>query len=171
MRFMQPKICVIGLGYIGLPTAVIFALHGAHVFGVDINAHAVELINQGKPHIVEPDLEAALTQAVRSGNLKAFNKPQSADVFIITVPTPFTDNHQPDISYVETAFRSIIPVLKKGDLIILESTSPVGTTQQMAELLAEERSDLTFPLDDSAAVDVQICYCPERVLPGKILQE
>ena len=122
-------------------------------------------------HLLEPELDSLVKEVVDSGKLTAQLEIPKADVYVITVPTPVTEDHQPDISYVETAFRSIIPVLKKGDLIILESTSPVGTTQQMAELLAEERSDLTFPLDDSAAVDVQICYCPERVLPGKILQE
>lgn len=168
---MTTKICVIGLGYIGLPTAVIFALHGAEVLGVDINPRVVESIRQGKMHFIEPDMDAVLAQVVLNKQLQVSDKVAAANVFIIAVPTPFKENFKPDISYVEAAFSSIAPVLKKGDLVILESTSPVGTTEKMAQLLASLRSDLTFPLNGNKDADVNICYCPERVLPGRVLHE
>lgn len=137
-------ISVIGLGYIGLPTAAAFASRNKQVVGVDVNQHAVDTINQGKIHIVEPELDKIVKTAVEAGNLKAYNKPQPADAFLIAVPTPFKGEHQPDLAYVRAAAESIAPVLKKGDLIILESTSPVGATEQMAEWLAAARPDLTF---------------------------
>ncbi len=151
------KISVIGLGYIGLPTAAVLASHGAEVVGVDVNAKAVDTINKGKVHIVEPDLEAVVYASVKSGRLKATLKPEKAQVFIIAVPTPFKENYKPDLSYIEAAAKSIAPVLEKGNLVILESTSPVGTTEKLAQWIG--RSDIHY------------AYCPERVLPGHILRE
>lgn len=164
-------ISVIGLGYIGLPTAAAFAARQKKVIGVDVNQHAVDTINQGKIHIVEPDLDKTVKTAVEAGYLKAFTTPQRADAFLIAVPTPFKDDHQPDLSYVMTAAESIAPLLKKGDLIILESTSPTGATEQMAQRLAAMRSDLTFPQQQGENSDIDIAYCPERVLPGKVMVE
>lgn len=164
-------ISVIGLGYIGLPTAAAFASCQKRVIGVDINQHAVDTINRGAIHIVEPDLDAVVKTAVDGGFLSASTVPQSADAFLIAVPTPFKGEHEPDMSYVERAVKSIAPVLKKGDLVILESTSPVGATEQMAQWLAEERSDLTFPQQVGEQADINIAYCPERVLPGKVMVE
>ncbi|GBU11618.1 UDP-N-acetyl-D-mannosaminuronic acid dehydrogenase [Enterobacterales bacterium] len=164
-------ISVIGLGYIGLPTAAAFASRQKKVVGVDINQHAVDTINGGAIHIVEPDLDALVKTAVDGGFLQAFTHPQPADAFLIAVPTPFMGDHQPDLKYVESAARSIAPVLKKGDLVILESTSPVGTTELMAEWLAECRPDLRFPQQESDRADVNIAYCPERVLPGQVMVE
>lgn len=165
------SVCVIGLGYIGLPTAAILASRRIQVHGVDINQHAIDSINQGKIHIVEPDLDILVHSVVTQGFLKAYNTPQTADAFIIAVPTPFKDNHDPDISYVEKAALSIAPYLKKGDQVILESTSPVGTTELVSKLLAEKRSDLKFPHQFAEDADVCVSYCPERVLPGHILRE
>src|SRR5690606_27399443 len=133
MKHPFKKVSVIGLGYIGLPTAAILATHGVEVIGVDINKHAIDTINQGKIHIVEPDLEAMVHSAVVSGKLRAVSKPEQADCFIIAVPTPFKEGHKPDLSYIESAAKSIAPVLAKNNLIILESTSPVGTTEKLAE--------------------------------------
>lgn len=164
-------ISVIGLGYIGLPTAAAFASRNKQVVGVDVNQHAVDTINQGKIHIVEPELDKIVKTAVEAGNLKAYNKPQPADAFLIAVPTPFKGEHQPDLAYVRAAAESIAPVLKKGDLIILESTSPVGATEQMAEWLAAARPDLTFPQQAGEQADIDIAYCPERVLPGQVMIE
>lgn len=164
-------ISVIGLGYIGLPTAAAFASRQKKVIGVDINQHAVDTINRGGIHIVEPDLDALVKQAVDEGFLEASTRPYPADAFLIAVPTPFKGQHQPDLKYVEAAARSIAPVLKKGDLVILESTSPVGTTEQMAEWLAECRPDLSFPQQESDRADINIAYCPERVLPGQVMVE
>jgi len=165
------NVSLIGLGYIGLPTAAVFASRGITVVGVDINQHAVDTINRGHIHIVEPDLEALVHEVVRTGKLRATTKPEVADAFLIAVPTPFKGQHVPDISYVEAAARSIASVLKKGDLIILESTSPVGSTDQMAQWLAEVRPDLSFPQQTGEDSDISIAYCPERVLPGKVLHE
>lgn len=165
------SISIVGLGYIGLPTAAAFASHGKHVIGVDVNAHIVETINRGETHIVEPDLDNAVKTAVNHGLLRAVSTPEPADAFLIAVPTPLKGDHQPDMFFVESAMRSIAPVLKKGDLVILESTSPVGTTEQMAQWLAECRSDLSFPHQEGDNADVHIAYCPERVLPGKIMVE
>ncbi|ALD44561.1 UDP-N-acetyl-D-mannosamine dehydrogenase [Serratia marcescens] len=164
-------ISVIGLGYIGLPTAAAFASRKKKVVGVDVNQHAVDTINRGAIHIVEPDLDKVVKDAVEGGYLRAVTKPQPADAFLIAVPTPFKGDHEPDLSYVETAAKSLAPVLKKGDLVILESTSPVGATEQVAEWLAETRSDLSFPQQAGEAADVNIAYCPERVLPGQVMVE
>ena len=165
------SIAVIGLGYIGLPTAAVLASRGVDVIGVDINQHAVDTINQGHIHIVEPYLDALVHEVVRTGKLRATTKPEPADAFLIAVPTPFIGNHEPDLSYVEAAARSIAPSLKKGNLVILESTSPVGSTEKMAKWLAESRPDLTFPHQAGESSDIRVAYCPERVLPGKAIHE
>lgn len=164
-------ISVIGLGYIGLPTAAAFASRKKKVVGVDVNQHAVDTINRGAIHIVEPDLDKVVKDAVDGGFLQAVTKPLAADAFLIAVPTPFKGDHEPDLAYVEAAAKSLAPVLKKGDLVILESTSPVGATEQMAEWLAQARSDLSFPQQAGEAADVNIAYCPERVLPGQVMVE
>lgn len=164
-------ISVVGLGYIGLPTAAAFASRQKKVVGVDVNQHAVDTINRGEIHIVEPDLGAVVKAAVEGGFLKAFTKPQPADAFLIAVPTPFKGDHEPDLVFVQSAAESIAPVLKKGDLVILESTSPVGATEQMAEWLAAARPDLTFPQQAGEDADIDIAYCPERVLPGQVMVE
>lgn len=137
-------ISVIGLGYIGLPTAAVFASRKKQVIGVDVNQNAVDIINRGQIHIVEPDLDMVVHAAVTEGYLRATTQPEPADAFLIAVPTPFKDDHEPDLTYIESASKSIAPVLKKGDLVILESTSPVGATEQMAAWLAEARPDLSF---------------------------
>ncbi|NOI25398.1 UDP-N-acetyl-D-mannosamine dehydrogenase [Vibrio mediterranei] len=169
-------ISVIGLGYIGLPTAAMFASRKKKVIGIDVNQHAVETINQGKIHIVEPDLDMIVSAAVTEGYLKACTVPEPADAFLIAVPTPFLPCKEgeipaPDLSYIEAASKAIAPVLKKGDLVILESTSPVGATEQMAAWLAEARVDLTFPQTHGDNADVNIAHCPERVLPGHVVRE
>lgn len=164
-------ISVIGLGYIGLPTAAVFASRKKKVIGVDVNHAAVELINKGQIHIVEPDLDMVVHTAVTEGYLRATTSPEAADAFLIAVPTPFKDDHQPDLSYIESASRAIGPVLKSGDLVILESTSPVGATEQMSAWLAECRPDLTFPQHVGEESDIRIAHCPERVLPGHVLRE
>jgi UDP-N-acetyl-D-mannosaminuronic acid dehydrogenase len=163
-------ISVIGLGYIGLPTAAVFASREIKVVGVDINAHAVDTINRGEIHIVEPDLDEVVREAVCRGYLRATTQVEAADAFLIAVPTPFMGDHQPDLSYVQAAASAIAPVLKTGDLVILESTSPVGTTEQLAGWLAAARPDLRFP-QQGDEVDIAIAYCPERVLPGKVMVE
>jgi UDP-N-acetyl-D-mannosaminuronic acid dehydrogenase len=168
---MFNRISMIGLGYIGLPTATMFASRKKHVIGVDVNQHAVDTINQGKIHIVEPDLDMLVQATVQQGYLKATTVPEPADAFLIAVPTPFKDGHKPDVSYIEAAAKSIAPVLAKGNLVILESTSPVGTTEKLAEWLAAARPDLSFPQQKQESADIQIAYCPERVLPGKVVQE
>jgi UDP-N-acetyl-D-mannosaminuronic acid dehydrogenase len=165
------RICVIGLGYIGLPSAAVFADNGIDVLGVDVNPAAVDSINQGKPHIVEPELDVLLRKVVENGKLKASLTPGGADAFILAVPTPFKDGNQPDLAYVEAAAKSIAPVLKRGDLVILESTSPVGATEQLSAWLAAARPDLTFPHDAGELSDIRVAHCPERVLPGQILRE
>jgi len=162
---------MIGLGYIGLPTAAMFASRKKNVIGVDINQRAVDTINNGQTHIVEPELDMIVSAAVNQGYLKATTTPPPADAFLIAVPTPFRGDHEPDITYVEAAARSIAPVLKKGDLVILESTSPVGTTEKLAKWLAEERPDLKFAAGPDDTTDINIAYCPERVLPGKVIHE
>lgn len=164
-------ICVIGLGYIGLPTAATFAAHGVKVTGVDVNQHAVDMINEGKVHIVEPDLDALVKEVVEKGLLSAQTCPIAADAYIVAVPTPFKDDYQPDLKYIEAAAKALAPYLTKGNLVILESTSPVGATEQMATWLSEARPDLTFPEQAGEAADILIAHCPERVLPGKVLQE
>lgn len=162
---------VIGLGYIGLPTAATFASRGIKVIGVDVNQKAVDTINSGGIHIIEPDLDIVVRSVVQSGNLRATATPEPADAFIVAVPTPFKDDKQPDLRYIEAASKSIAPVLKKGNLVILESTSPVGATEQMAAWLAEARPDLTFPQQAGEDADICVAHCPERVLPGKVLVE
>lgn len=169
-------ISVIGLGYIGLPTAAMFAAHGKKVIGVDVNQHAVDTINRGEIHIVEPDLDALVAQGVAKGRLRAVTKPESADAFLIAVPTPFENDTsasvpKPDLKYIEAACAAIAPVLKKGDLIILESTSPVGATEKMVEWLTAARSDLSFPSDSTIDADIYVAHCPERVLPGHVVRE
>ena len=172
-------ISVVGLGYIGLPTAAMFASRKKSVIGVDVNQYAVDTINRGEIHIVEPDLDMIVHAAVTEGYLKAVTSPEPADAFLIAVPTPFKNNDstipEPDLSYIKKAIEAIAPVLKKGDLVILESTSPVGATEQMAEWLAVARPDLSFPSPNkeqvSESVDVNVAHCPERVLPGHVVRE
>jgi UDP-N-acetyl-D-mannosaminuronic acid dehydrogenase len=160
---MNPEVVTIGLGYIGLPTSALIASHGTNVLGVDINQKIVDTINQGKIHIVEPDLDAIVSKAVSNGFFKASTKASSADVYLIVVPTPFKGNHEPDISFVEAATNGIIPLLKKGDLYIIESTSPIGTTEKMQKLIFASRPELEGA--------IHIAYCPERVLPGNVMHE
>ncbi|RDK10480.1 UDP-N-acetyl-D-mannosamine dehydrogenase [Cupriavidus lacunae] len=167
----KKRISVIGLGYIGLPTATVLASRQIQVIGVDVNEKAVDTINQGRIHIVEPDLDMLVHAAVSQGFLKATTTPEPADAFLIAVPTPFKEGKKPDLSYIEAAAKSIAPVLKKGDLVILESTSPVGATEQLARWLADVRQDLTFPQDVGEHSDIRVAHCPERVLPGHVLRE
>ncbi len=164
-------VSVIGMGYIGLPTCAIFASRGLEVIGVDVNGAVVDKVNRGEIHIVEPDLDGLVQKVVANGQLTAFTVPQQADAFVIAVPTPITEDHKPDISYVMAAAKSVARVLKKGDLVVLESTSPVGTTRRMAALLADLRPDLSFPHQRGEDADVLVAYSPERVLPGKVLTE
>ena len=172
-RLKVSTVSVIGLGYIGLPTAAMFASRKVKVIGVDINQHAVDTINQGQIHIVEPELDVIVHAAVTEGFLRASTKPEPAEAFLIAVPTPFKGDHVPDLSYVRAAAESIAPVLKKGDMVILESTSPVGTTEQMLQWLVAARPDLCFPVEGAVAsdIDVNVAYCPERVLPGQVIRE
>ena len=160
---MNPEVVTIGLGYIGLPTSALIASHGTNVLGVDINQSVVDTINQGKIHIVEPDLDEIVSKAVSKGFFKASTKPSSAEVYLIVVPTPFKGNNEPDISFVEAATKGIIPLLKKGDLYIIESTSPIGTTDKMRKLIFASRPELEGA--------IHIAYCPERVLPGNVMHE
>jgi UDP-N-acetyl-D-mannosaminuronic acid dehydrogenase len=157
------KACFMGLGYIGLPTAIIAAKHGVEVVGVDVNKDVVEVTNAGKLHIVEDGLEALLKEAIASGDFKAYTQPQVSDAYFIVVPTPFKGEHEPDISFVQAATRMVLPLLKEGDLYVIESTSPIGTTEKMAELIFSERPELEGK--------IYIAYCPERVLPGNIIYE
>jgi UDP-N-acetyl-D-mannosaminuronic acid dehydrogenase len=165
------SVSVIGLGYIGLPTSVLLAAHGLRVTGVDVKPDVLETLRRGRAHIIEPGLNEALEKVVASGALTFSATPVPADAFIVAVPTPFAEGHTPDVSFVEAAARSLAPVLKRGDLVILESTSPVGTTEFLSSLLAECRPDLRMPHEHIGSADVNIAYCPERVLPGKILGE
>jgi UDP-N-acetyl-D-mannosaminuronic acid dehydrogenase len=175
MNLPFETISIVGLGYIGLPTAAVFASRKVKVIGVDVNQHAVDTINRGQIHIVEPDLDKVVHAAVSEGYLRATTKAEQADAFLIAVPTPFKDGptgpHHPDMDYIESASKSVAAVLKAGDLVILESTSPVGATEQMAAWLAEARPDLTFPQTHGEASDIRIAHCPERVLPGQVLRE
>lgn len=157
------KACFMGLGYIGLPTAIIAAKHGVQVTGVDINPKVVELTNQGKLHIIEPGMEEYLQEVVKNGMLKASTTPEVSEAYFMVVPTPFKGNHEPDISYVEAATRAVLPLLKEGDLYVIESTSPVGTTDKMKDLIFAERPELEGK--------IFIAYCPERVLPGNVIYE
>lgn len=160
---MEPKVVTIGLGYIGLPTSALIANNQIPVHGVDISQHVVDTINKGKIHIVEPELDLAVAKAVKEGFLKADTNPVEADTYLIVVPTPFKGNHEPDISYVQAATEGIIPLLKEGDLYIIESTSPVGTTEKMMELIFAKRPELEGK--------IYLAYCPERVLPGNVMHE
>lgn len=169
------KICVIGLGYIGLPTAAIIASKEKKVVGIDINQAAIDKINRGEIHIVEPGLDSLVKESVEKKLLCAKKIPEESDAFLIAVPTPFLkknfDIPEPDLSYIKAACVSIAPYLKKGNLVILESTSPVGTTQKVSEWLSELRQDLSFPHSSNQYADVSIAYCPERVIPGNVLHE
>ncbi|WP_397300245.1 UDP-N-acetyl-D-mannosamine dehydrogenase [Nonlabens ulvanivorans] len=160
---MQPEVVMIGLGYIGLPTAALIASNEVNVHGVDINQHVVDTINRGEIHIVEPSLDEAVAKAVDKGYLQAATTPVEANNYLIVVPTPFKDKNEPDISFVEAATRAVLPLLKEGDLYIIESTSPVGTTEKMMEFIYENRPELKDKLF--------IAYCPERVLPGNVMHE
>lgn len=168
-------VSVIGLGYIGLPTAAVVASRGINVIGVDVNQQAVDTINEGKIHIVEPDLDIVVRGVVATGNLRATTEAQRADAFMVAVPTPFKDNDsgpvEADLSYIQSAAKAIAPVLEKGNLVVLESTSPVGATEQLAAWLSEARPDLSFPQQVGDNADIKIAHCPERVLPGYVLQE
>jgi len=157
------KACFMGLGYIGLPTAIIAARHGIQILGVDINPKVVEMTNQGHLHIIEPGMEEMLQEVVKSGALKASTTPEVSDAYFMVVPTPFKGNHEPDVSYVEAATRAVLPLLKEGDLYVIESTSPVGTTEMMTRIIFDERPELKNK--------IYIAYCPERVLPGNVIYE
>ncbi|PHV33376.1 UDP-N-acetyl-D-mannosamine dehydrogenase [Janthinobacterium rivuli] len=165
------SVSIIGLGYIGLPTAAVFASFKKKVIGVDISQTTVDTINRGEIHIIEPDLDMVVQAAVSQGYLRATTQPEAADAFLIAVPTPFKGDHEPDLSYIKSASKAIAPVLKRGDLVILESTSPVGATEQMSAWMAEARPDLTFPQSHGEASDIRVAHCPERVLPGHVLRE
>ncbi|ACD20351.1 UDP-N-acetyl-D-mannosamine dehydrogenase [Paraburkholderia phytofirmans] len=164
-------VSVVGLGYIGLPTAAVFAARRKRVIGVDVSQHAVDTINRGAIHIVEPELDMLVHAAVTQGYLRATITPEPADAFLIAVPTPFSDGYKPDLRFIEAASHAIAPVLKKGDLVVLESTSPVGTTEQMAAWMAQLRPDLTFPQQAGEQSEIRIAHCPERVLPGHVIRE
>ena len=157
------KACFMGLGYIGLPTAIIAAKHGVDVVGVDINAKVVEKTNQGVLHIIEPGMEEMLQEVIAAGKFKAYTTPQVCDAYFMVVPTPFKGDHEPDVSYVEAATRAVLPLLKEGDLYVIESTSPIGTTEMMADIIFAERPELKDK--------IYIAYCPERVLPGNVIYE
>ena len=157
------KVVMMGLGYIGLPTAALIASRGISVLGIDVNQSVVDTINKGRIHIVEPDLDGLVKHVVERGFLKASTAVEVADVYLIAVPTPFKGNHEPDLKYVESATRMIIPNLKEGNLFIIESTSPVVTTDKIAKIIFEERPELKGKIN--------IAYCPERVLPGKVIYE
>ena len=164
-------ICVVGLGYIGLPTAAIIASRRKKVIWLDVNPDTVDTVNRGEVHICEPDLDAMVKTAVAEGYLRATLTAEPADAFLVAVPTPFQDDYQPDLKYVEAAVEAIAPVLRAGNIVILESTSPVGTTEMMAGWLAKARPDLKFPKTDGEAADICVAHCPERVLPGHVLRE
>ena len=157
------KACFMGLGYIGLPTAIIAAKHGVDVVGVDINPKVVEVTNKGKLHIIEPGMEEMLQEVIAAGKFKAYTTPQESDAYFMVVPTPFKGDHEPDVSYVEAATRAVLPLLKEGDLYVIESTSPIGTTEMMADIIFTERPELKDK--------IYIAYCPERVLPGNVIYE
>lgn len=164
-------VSVLGLGYVGLPSAAVFAQAGLKVIGVDVNQDAVDTINSGRAHIVEPGLDALLETVVGNGNLCATTKAEASDVFVIAVPTPFKEEKQPDLKFIKSAAEMIAPLIAKGNLIILESTSPVGATQQLAKWLQQARSDLKIPELGDEDGDIFLSYCPERILPGKVIQE
>lgn len=160
---MKPEVVTLGLGYIGLPTSALIASKGTSVLGVDINESIVKTINQGKIHIVEPDLDAYVKEAVEANLFRAATKAEAANIYLIVVPTPFKGNNEPDISFVEAATKGILPLLKEGDLYIIESTSPIGTTEKMQKLIYGSRPELEGKL--------YMAYCPERVLPGNVMYE
>ncbi len=165
------RLSVIGLGYVGLPTAAIFASRGLDVLGVDTDGGVVDLINQGQVHLVEPDLDRLVSDAVAAGKLRAQTQPEPADAFIIAVPTPFTDDRKPDLRHLHAAAESLSGVLKQGDLIVVESTVPVGATETLSRRLAERCPGLTFPHDAGRRADIRIAHSPERVLPGRVVEE
>lgn len=167
------KVCVMGLGYIGLPVASMLASRGHEVTGFDVNPEVVSSINQGRAHFYEPDLQMLMTAAVSTGRLTAASAPVEADYFVLAVPTPFTDGHKPDLSFIDRACDLIAPVLRAGATIVLESTSPVGTTERLTERLAAARPDLAFPRykDTSSAAEIFVAHCPERILPGQMVRE
>ena len=167
------KVSVIGLGYIGLPTAAILAARQVVVIGVDVNQHMVDTISQGRIQIVEPELDILVRGAVQTGYLRVVTQPEKADAFMVAVPTPFKGNYEPDLSYIESAAMAIAPVLEKGNMVILESTSPVGATEKMMGWMQEVRPDLAFPVfgEDGSDVDISVAHCPERVLPGHVVRE
>ena len=165
------RVCVVGLGYIGLPTAAVIADRGTPVLGVDVKRRVVDTVNAGEIHIVEPDLHQVVERVVAAGRLVASTTPEPADAFVIAVPTPTDADHRPDVRYIRSAAESIAPVLAAGNLVVLESTSPVGTTEMLVETLAAARPDLSFPTDGGGFADVSVAYCPERVLPGRVLTE
>lgn len=167
----KPNVCVMGLGYIGLPTAAVIARSGCVVLGVDIHQSVVDTINQGRIHIEEVDLDGLVQGVVQRGLLRASLVVEPADVFVIAVPTPFNKDRTPDISFVLEAAANLAATLKVGDVIILESTSPVGTTEEMRDMIAQLRPDLKIPGLTADIPDISIAYCPERVLPGRILEE
>jgi UDP-N-acetyl-D-mannosaminuronic acid dehydrogenase len=164
-------VCVIGLGYIGLPTAVMIASSGMKALGVDIRQDIVDTLNKGGAHFSEPGLDELLDKVVADGSLRGFVEPQPADCFIIAVPTPFNGDHSPDLSYVDSAARSIAKVLRPGNLVILESTSPVGTTERVARILQEQNPEIAAPLAGNDHPNIHLAYCPERILPGQMMQE
>ncbi len=171
MNYSFEKVAVVGLGYIGLPTATVVAHKGIKVLGLDVSDKIVNSVNNGNVNVVEPGLEEMVRAVVDKKLLIASLEAEKADIFVIAVPTPFKENHEPDLSYIESALQKIAPVLEKGNLVLLESTSPVGTTEWMAKILKDLRSDLKFPMGDNDKSDVALAYCPERVLPGKVIEE
>ena len=172
MDYAVRSVCVVGLGYIGLPTAATLASRGVDVIGVDVNPRVVEAINAGQSHFTEPDLDMLLRAATTLGKLRATVKPEASDAFIIAVPTPFNDDHSANLDYIDAAATAIAPVLAAGNVVILESTSPVGTTERLALCLGELRPDLNFPPERySVPLDVHVAHCPERVLPGRMVRE
>ena len=171
MGLENQKLCILGLGYIGLPTAALFSEEGMNVFGVDINPAVLESLSKGEIHIVEPGLSEIVKSCVNLKRLQVGSEPIPSDVYLIAVPTPISLDKKPDDSYVMSAIQSLAPVLKQGNLVIIESTSPVGTTDKAIELLKEKRPDLKFPKEGSSEEEVHVVYCPERVIPGKALTE
>ena len=167
------KVSVIGLGYIGLPTAAVLASKHIEVVGVDANQQTVDSLNKGEIHIIEPELDILVRDSVHTGHLRANKQPEKADIFIIAVPTPFKEEQEPDLSYIESAVKKIAPILENGNLVILESTSPVGTTEKMMGWIQEVRPDLTMPHfgETQGDADIFVAYCPERVLPGNVIHE
>src|SRR5262244_752417 len=172
MDYPIRTVCVVGLGYIGLPTAATLASRGVEVIGVDVNPRVVEAVNAGQPYFSEPDLDMLLRAATTLRKLRATPQPEAADAFVIAVPTPFRENRSPNLDYIDQAADAIAPVLVSGNVVILESTSPVGTTERLAGRLARLRPDLSFPPGrHSEPLDVHVAHCPERVLPGRMVRE